>query len=156
MKCPHCQKEISESGFVYCPHCGKQLKPSPNKEKGIFRWGLVVWSFLIWVGLSAICFGLDKLEPAMELVYVPPPQSGQLISPFDQWEYALIPGNPLEWAPFAWVLIALAILYAISIWVIYQHAKRYNRNAVRWITIAIVFTPISAWIAYGLSWRKSQ
>jgi hypothetical protein len=38
----------------------------------------------------------------------------------------------------------------------YRHAKRYNRNTVRWTTAAIVFSPVLAWIAYGLSWRKSQ
>ncbi len=68
-------------------------------------------------------------------------------------------GNPLEWAPMAWGLIAAGILamllYIFGVWTIYHHAIRYNRNAVRWTTAAIVFTPILAWIAYGLSWRIS-
>jgi hypothetical protein len=120
---------------------GKKLKPSQNKEKGIFRWGLVVWPFLIWAGLSAICFGLDKLDPVM----TGPP-----------WERHTIPGNPLEWAPVAWAIIAAGILYIVGTWIIYRHAKHHKRNAVAWTTAAIAFSPVLAGIAYGLTWPKSQ
>lgn len=124
---------------------GKKLKSSQNKEKGIFRWGLVVWPLLSWVILTGVCFALDKLDPAMRRVgYGWPPK------------YEPIPGNPATWAPLASIFIALAILYAISVWIIYQHAKRYRGNAVRWATASVVFSPILVGIAYGLTWPKSQ
>jgi hypothetical protein len=150
MKCPRCQKEISESGSVYCPHCGKKLKPSQGKVKGIFSWHLVAWPALTWVILSGICYWLDKQDPAMMF--------SRYIYHFGQWMgvYKAIPGNPLEWAVEAWVTIAAGILYIIGIWIIYHHAKRYNRNAVRWTTAAIVFFPVLAWIVYGLTWRARK
>jgi len=127
---------------------GKKLKPSQNKEKGIFRWGLVVWPFLIWAGLSAICFGLDKLDPAMETEWVGAARGGFRTYP--------IPGNPVEWAPVVWAIIAALIVYIVGCWIIYQHAKRYRGNAVRWATASVVFSPVLAGIAYGLTWPKSQ
>lgn len=141
MKCPYCQKEVSESGFVYCPHCGRKLKPGQGKVKGVFSWHLVVWPALTWVILSGICYWLDKRDPAM----TGPP-----------WERHTIPGNPLEWALEAWAIIAAGILYIVGIWIIYHHAKRHGRNAVAWATSAVAFSPVLAGIAYGLSWPKRK
>ena len=125
-------------------------------KKGIFSWHLVVWPVVTWLIASGICFWLDKSDPAMELVKEPYWMPG-VQNPLG--EPRPIPGNPLEWAPVAWGLIAAGIivilLYIFGVWIIYQHATRYNRNAVRWTTTSIVFTPVLAWIAYGLSWRKS-
>ena len=102
-------------------------------------------AFMFWAGLTAVCFGLDKLDPAMR-------RAGY------GWEAQLepVPGNPPTWAPLASLFIALAILYAVGVWIIYNHAKRHNRNAMRWATAAIAFSPILAGIAYGLTWPKSQ
>ncbi len=122
---------------------GTELKSNQDKVKGIFSWHLVVWPALTWVILSGICYWLDKRDPALEAGYGWPRK------------YEPIPGNPLEWAPEAWAIIAAGILYIIGVWIMYHHAKRYNRNAVRWTTAAIVFSPVLAWIVYGLSWRKS-
>jgi hypothetical protein len=106
----------------------------------------VVWPFLIWAGLSAICFGLDKLYPALEAGYGSRP-----------WRATHhIPGNPLEWAPVTWAIIAALIVYIVGCWIIYQHAKRYRGNAVRWATASVVFSPVLAGIAYGLTWPKSK
>jgi hypothetical protein len=131
MRCPHCQKEISESGFLYCPHCGKQLKSS--KKKGIsLRKGSLL-AFMVWVGLTAISVGVIVTSD---------------------------PGARRDWPLVLGVmggLIALIIFfYAFGTWAIYSNAKRHGRNAVRWTTAAIVFSPVLAWIAYGLSWRKIQ
>jgi lipoprotein signal peptidase len=76
----------------------------------------------------------------------------QLIGP----RYERTPGNPLEWAPLAWWITAVVILYIVGVWIMYRHAKYYDRNTVRWTTAAIIFTPVLAWAAYGLSWRKSK
>jgi len=150
MKCPHCQKEISESGSIYCPYCGKRLKPGQGRVKGIFSWNLVVWPALTWVILSGFCYWLDKQELAKVF--------SRYIYHFGQWMgvYDLVPGNPLEWAVEAWVIMAAGILYIVGIWIIYYHAKRYNRNTVCWTTTAIVFSPVVAWIVYGLTWRAGK
>jgi len=143
MKCPHCQKEINESGFVYCPHCGKQLEPTKKKGISLRKGGLL--AFVVWAGLTAVCYGLDKLDPAMRHV------GWGLTS-----RYEPVPGNPVEWAPVLAFVFALAILYAFGAWAIYTVAKRHGRNTVRWTTAAIVFSPVLAWAVYGLTWRKSQ
>ena len=122
------------------------MKSNQDKGKGVFSWHLVVWPVLTWLIGSGICYWLDKRNPALEAGYGSRP-----------WRATHpIPGNPLEWAPEAWAIIAAGILYIVGIWIIYHHAKRYNRNAVRWTTAAIAFSPVLAWIAYGLTWRKSQ
>jgi len=112
-----------------------------GKDKSLFSWHFVVWPTLAGVILSGLFYWLDKRDPAME--YVGP------------GKFRPIPSNPLEWAPAAWGIIAAGIIYIVGCCVLYRHAKRYNRNAVRWTTAAIVFSPVLAWIAYGLSWRKS-
>jgi uncharacterized membrane protein YcjF (UPF0283 family) len=129
MKCPHCQKEISEAGFVYCPHCGKQLEPSKKKGIGLRKGGLL--AFMLWVGLTAISVGVIVTS-----------------DPFArrEWDTVL--------AVLAFVF-ALAILYVFGAWAIYTVAKRQGHNAVRWTTAAIVFSPVLAWAVYGLTWRKS-
>jgi hypothetical protein len=134
---------------------GKKLKASQKKEKGIFSWHLVVWPLLTWIGLSLICFGLDKLdlaERARVEWYADP--GHWLETPHTVYEP--IPGNPLEWAPLAWGLSAAIILYIVGIWIIYQYAKRHGRNVVRWTTAAITFSPVLAGIVYGLTWPKSR
>jgi hypothetical protein len=123
MKCPHCQKEISESGFIYCPHCGKQLEPSKKKGISLRKGGLL--AFAVWVGLTAIFFGLTAGVFGVDYIKVT-------------------------------TILALAILYAFGVWAIYTVAKRHGRNTVRWTTAAIAFSPVLAWIAHGLTWRKSQ
>ena len=145
MKCPHCQEEVSESGFLYCPHCGKKLKSGKKGEKGLLRRSVVVGSILTWAILTGVCFWLDKLDEAMMRV-----------------GYGLeatlepIPGNPPTWAPNASIVIALAILYVLSVCIIYNHAKRHKRNAVAWATAAAAFSPVLAGIAYGLTWPKGK
>ena len=117
----------------------------------------MVWPVLSWVVLSGICFWLDKLDPAMEKVPTPHlREPGRHYFPGEPYELRPIPGNPLEWAPEAWVFIALAILYAVGCWIIYQHTKRYRGNAVRWATASVVFSPILVGIAYGLTWPKNR
>jgi len=111
----------------------KNLKSSQDKVRGIFSWHLVIWPILTWVILSGICYWLDNRE-------------------WHVWSFS----RPLDWAPEAWAIIAAGILYIVSVWIMYQHAKRYNRNAIRWTTAAIVFSPVLVWIVYGLTWRKSQ
>jgi hypothetical protein len=125
MECPHCQKEISESGFVYCPHCGKQL--IKEKKANLRKGGLI--AFLIWVIINAI-FAIVILA------------LGGGLRPID---YLIVMG-----------ISALPVLYGFGAWAIYIVAKHHNRNAVRWMTIAIVFSPVIAWIVYGLSWSRSQ
>jgi hypothetical protein len=124
MKCPHCQKEINESGFAYCPHCGKQL--SERKGVSLRKGGLL--ALILWVGLNCIISGIFSILWGFDAVSV------------------------LSFA----VIFALAVLYAFGVWAIYTVAKRNMRNAVRWTTAAIVFSPALAWIVYGLSWSKSQ
>lgn len=129
MKCPHCQKEISESGSVYCPHCGKQLEPTKKKGISLRKGGLL--AFILWAGLTAIGAGVVVL-----------------VVPSARHDWTVVPG--------VGVLCAPAILYAFGVWAIYTVAKRHGRNAVRWTTAAIVFSPVLAWAVYGLTWRKSQ
>jgi hypothetical protein len=120
------------------------MKSGQDKGKGIFSWHLVIWPALTWAIIGGLCYWLDKLDPAVTVKLTG-----------EYYVSVLVPGNPLEWAPAAWFFIAIGILYIVSIWLIYRHAKRYNRNAVRWTTAAIVFSPVLAWIVYGLSWRKN-
>jgi hypothetical protein len=132
MKCPRCHKEISKSGFVYCPHCGKQLEPS--KKKGIsLRKGSLL-AFMLWVGLSALAFGVDALDG-----------KGAWWGRYETF----------TWAPYVILVLFFLIPYIFGVWAIYSVAKRHNRNAVRWTTVAIVFSPVLAWAAYGLTSRKS-
>jgi len=132
MKCPHCQKEISEAGFVYCPHCGKQLEPTKKKEISLRKGSLL--AFILWVGLSALAFGVDAIDGGVT-----------------RWGHY----ETFTWAPGGILVLFFLILYAFGVWAIYTVAKRHNRNAVRWTTAAIVFSPVLAWAAYGLTWRKS-
>jgi hypothetical protein len=134
MKCPHCQKEINESGFVYCPHCGKQL--SKKKGIGLRKGGLL--AFILWAGITIIAFGLD-IATGYDKVY--------------GWGGAHL--ELITWAPIVSAVFGPAIAYAFGVWAIYNNAKRHERNAVRWTTTAIVFSPVLAWAAYGLTWRKS-
>ena len=82
---------------------------------------------------------------------VPNPLPGQ-----PHHNYQPLPDNPFDWAPIAWLYIAAVILYVVGVFIMYKHAKLNNRNAVRWTIAAIIFTPILAWIAYGLSWSKRK
>jgi hypothetical protein len=129
-------------------------KSNQDKVKGIFSWHLVVWPALTWVILSGLCYWLDKPKttaPAGFPTLTLPTYKAPTLPTFPT-----LPSNALGEAPQYWVIIAAGILYIVGIWIMYQHAKRYNRNTVRWTTAAIVFSPVLAWIAYGLSWRKSQ
>jgi hypothetical protein len=127
------------------------MKSSQDKKKGIFSWHLVVWPLVALLIACGICSWLDKRDPSMGWIPKTNPLPGQ-----PHHYYGPKPGNPFDWAPIAWIFIATGILYIVGCWIMYQHAKRYNRNAVRWTTAAIVFSPVLAWIAYGLSWRKSS
>lgn len=151
MKCPNCRKEISESGFAYCPYCGKKLKSNKDKTKGIFSWHLVVWPFVTLLIACGICSWLDKRDPAMGWLPNPNPLPGQ-----PHHNYQPLPDNPFDWAPFAWVFIAAAILYIVGVWIMCKHAMRNNRSAVRWTIAAILFTPVLAWIVYGLTWHRTK
>jgi len=151
MKCPYCQKEISESGSSYCPHCGRKLKTGKAKVKSTFSWHLVVWPVVTLLIACGICSWLDKRDPAMGWVPKTNPLPGQ-----PHHYYGPTPGNPFEWAPIAWIFIAAGILYIVGCWIMYRHAKHNNRNTVRWTTAAIVFSPVLAWIVYGLSWRSRK
>ena len=119
--------------------------------KRIFSWHLAVWPVVTLLGACGICAWLDKREIAMGWNPQPNPLPGQ-----PHHIYGPTPGNPFDWAPFAWIYIAAGILYIVGVWIMYKHAYINNRNAVRWTTAAIVFSPVLAWIVYGLSWRKSQ
>jgi predicted nucleic acid-binding Zn ribbon protein len=125
MECPHCHKEISESGFVYCPHCGKQL--IKEKKANLRKGGLI--TFLIWVIANAI------------FVIV-------ILALGGFW-------NTIDYIIFMGIS-ALAALYGFGVFAMYKIAKLNNRNAVRWMTASIVFTPVITWIVYGLSWSKSS
>ena len=124
------------------------MKSDQDKDKGLFSWHFVVWPALAGVILGGLFYWLDKRDPAM---MVNPEWPHNYRAP----SHIPTPGNPLEWAPVAWGIIAAGIIYIVGCCVLYRHAKRYNRNAVRWTTAAIVFSPALAWIVYGLSWRKS-
>jgi hypothetical protein len=68
--------------------------------------------------------------------------------------------TPLAWAPQVSTLIAslggIYIFYILAPYAVYHNAKRHGRNAVRWTTAFVVFTPVLAGIAYLLTWPKSQ
>jgi len=123
------------------------LKSSKAKAKGIFSWHLVVWPVVTLLIACGICHWLDKRDLAMGWVPRLNPLPGQR-----HHYWGPTPGNPWDWAPIAWIFIAAGILYIVGVWIICLHAMRNNRNAVLWTIAAIVFTPIVAWIAYGLSW----
>jgi DNA-directed RNA polymerase subunit RPC12/RpoP len=104
MKCPHCKKEISESGFVYCPHCGKKLvqKKGVSLRKG----GLL--AFIIWAGLTAIAFVQDTIDGPRRTTGLPRMDHEALYS----------------WAPQVTGILALAIAIIFCAWVIYTRVKR--------------------------------
>lgn len=102
MRCPHCQQEIGESGFVYCPHCGKELKPSRKKGIGWLKGGLL--AFMVWVGLTAIAFVVDTIDGPHGLLRI-----GEKL-------YA--------WAPKVTAIFALAIFVIFGVWAIYNITKR--------------------------------
>jgi hypothetical protein len=52
------------------------------------------------------------------------------------------------------VLVSIFFLTLASAFFIYYHAKAYGRNAVRWATAFIIFSPLWAGIAYLLTWPK--
>lgn len=54
------------------------------------------------------------------------------------------------------ILAAFYIFYIVIPNIVYNNAKRHGRNAVRWTTAFVVFTPVLAGIAYLLTWPKGQ
>jgi hypothetical protein len=103
----------------------RRLIIAKKKMISLRKGGLL--AFILWVGLTCILAGVSS----------------------GLWGF-----DAIGIISFA-VIFALAILYAFGVWAIYTVAKRHGRNAVRWTTAAIVFSPALAWIVYGLSWSKS-
>jgi uncharacterized paraquat-inducible protein A len=54
------------------------------------------------------------------------------------------------------VMSIVPAIYIFGVWAIYTVAKRHERNAIRWLTVAIVFSPAFAWAVYGLTWHEGQ
>lgn len=75
-----------------------------------------------------------------------------------EWYYAEPWAEPIVWAPFAslfaGVVAGIYIFYILAPYAVYHHAKQKGRNAVRWTTAFVVFTPLLAGIAYLLTWPK--
>ena len=141
MKCPHCQKEISEADSLYCPYCGKKLKPTEKKKLNPTNLILlgVIWA--LGSGFfSAIFFAID-FENSPSSYY----GSGR---PNPYWY------SPISWAPTASIVTSIIILNIISAYIVYHHAKRHGRNSVAWATAFLAFSPLLAGIAYGLTWPK--
>lgn len=142
MKCPHCQKEVSEADSLYCPYCGKKLKPAEKKKLSLAN---LILLGIIWVlgsgFFSAIFFAIDFENN-------PPSYYRSLGLPWHS--------SPITWAPTASIVTSIIILNIISAYIVYHHAKRHGRNPVAWATAFAVFSPILAGIAYGLTWPKTQ
>jgi len=132
MKCPHCQKEISEADSLYCPYCGKKLTQG-SVQRGIrFNSPRAAIPFLWWF---VVCAPLAILLTIAEVIVTNQVTEG--------------------WAAFS-LFVAAPGIYIASVYVIYDNARRHGRNAVAWTTAAIVFSPILAGIAYGLTWPKGD
>lgn len=150
MKCPHCQKEISEADSLYCPYCGKKLKPTEKKKLNPTNLILlgIIWTLGSGV-FSAIFFAIDDSDTTYGRPYGDgwhPVLRGQ--------EYLYC--SHITWAPTASIVTSIIILNIISAYIVYHHAKRHGRNPVAWATAFAVFSPLLAGIAYGLTWPKSN
>jgi len=68
--------------------------------------------------------------------------------------------RPIAWAPVATIIVASSLvfyfLYIVIPQIVYGNAKSHGRNAVRWTTAFVVFTPFLAGIAYLLTWPKGK
>jgi hypothetical protein len=76
------------------------------------------------------------------------------------WLEKTVVVETIAWADDATaVTVILAVFYIFYIvipHIVYDNAKRHGRNAVRWTTAFVVFTPVLAGIAYLLTWPKSK
>jgi hypothetical protein len=111
MNCPHCQKEISESGFIYCPHCGKQLRHTKQKIISLRKGGLL--AFIVWASLTAIAFIADAIDGYSYSSRLSPYSSGPI----------QMRGELYSWALQVTGILALAILVIFSVWAIYTRVK---------------------------------
>lgn len=68
--------------------------------------------------------------------------------------------TPFAWAPIASVCVASIAafwgLYVVLPYIVYHNAMRNGRNAVRWTTAFIIFTPLLAGIVYLLTWPNRK
>jgi len=141
MKCPHCQKEIREADSLYCPYCGKKLKPTEKKKLNPTNLILlgIIWALGSGL-LSGIFFAIDSIDATYGY--------------YGSWSPSKT--NPIVWAPTASIVTVIIILNVLSAYFIYHHAKLHGRKMVAWATAFLVFSPILAGIAYGLTWPKSN
>ena len=128
--------------------------------------------FLLWIMIAiilcAIFLGVDYVDGISDYHYIYPdtpmatydPESGK----FEYIESWPEPIGEVEerivWAltPSLTILVvtALYVLYVFPTVMVYHNANRVGRNAVRWATAFVVFTPLLAGIAYLLTWPKGQ
>lgn len=117
----------------------------------------IVLSILVAILLCIIFFAIDLFDGITSTYkYYKPyePSSGWPLE-VDRTEI-----RPIAWAPGAVGIVAGALvfyfLYIVVPQIVYGNAKSYGRNAVRWTTAFVVFTPFLAGIAYLLTWPKNK
>jgi TRAP-type C4-dicarboxylate transport system permease small subunit len=116
----------------------------------------ILLSILVAVLLCIIFYSIDLAGTTTHTIT----HSG--ISPLTKkpYEYTTEQVEHVWWALAALgvtaCLAAFYIFYIVIPQIVYDNAKRHGRNAVRWTTAFVVFTPVLAGIVYLLTWPKSK
>jgi len=121
----------------------------------------ILLSVLIVLLLCIIFFGIDAIDgttytywyhsydPTIHYPGYPPDW-------IPSWESPVVAHTPIYWAPIASIIAAGLALYIVATQTVYSNAKRHGRNAIRWATAFVLFTPILAGITYLLTWPKDS
>ena len=109
----------------------------------------MLWSILVIVVLFIIFLAVDYYDGTTDSYYV----GGSFLTP------ERLVTTPLAWAPEVSALVAILagiyIFYILAPYAVYDHAKRHGRNAVRWTTAFVVFTPFVSCLVSSQAFSKA-
>jgi hypothetical protein len=112
--------------------------------------------FLIPALLCCIFFIADFYDSTRVITGYYHPPGIPLLETWDKYPIY----SPLAWAPplsvITGFLVGFYIFYFVAPYTVYHNAKKVGRNAVRWTTAFVIFTPVLAGIAYLLTWPRSK